>query len=84
VITDEERVRIQAVECPLCHAKPGTNCISVPGGGRFTGFIHRERKAVARADCWSESGAHFFARESGPVYVCQVCGKFAVGSLWAR
>jgi hypothetical protein len=55
MITDEERVRIQFVECPLCHAKPGTNCISVPGGGRFTGFIHRERRAVARDQRWHET-----------------------------
>jgi hypothetical protein len=54
VITDEERVRVQAVECPLCHAQPGTGCISVPGGGRFTGFIHRERYAVARNQRWRD------------------------------
>jgi hypothetical protein len=43
IITDDERSTIQSVECPLCHAKPGTNCINTGGGGRFTGFIHRER-----------------------------------------
>jgi len=24
--------------------------------------------------CWSESGAHFFAKESDGVWVCQICG----------
>jgi hypothetical protein len=46
---------MQAVECPLCHAKPGTGCISVPGGGRFTGFIHRERTHVADQQIWHET-----------------------------
>ena len=25
--------------------------------------------------CWTQSGAHFFVKESDGVWVCQVCGE---------